>query len=325
MEPSSLDVSVIICTSSQERLSQLAAAVESVKQQRIPPREIIVVVDHNPALSHLARGVLKDATIVENKFKRGSAGARNSGVAQAQSEFVAFLDDDAVAARDWLSTLYQDCQDDGILGAGANVIPIWETGKPGWFPEEFYWVVGCSYVGLTEKRAPIRNPFGGGMCIRREIFQAVGGFREEIGRLGEEAELCIRSTQHWPRRKFLFEPRARIYHHVTPHRASWSYFCSRCYLEGLAQVMVSKLVGRSHRLGAAQTPLLRTLLKGVLRALDDAAAGYLDGLGRSWAIIIGVAVITLGYVVGLMEKRAATSTGFGPTGIMSQSPMSPPA
>ncbi len=70
-----------------------------------------------------------------------------------------------------------------MLGAGGSVIPRWETAKPSWFPEEFYWVVGCTYVGLPETRAPIRNPFGGAMCVRREIFETVGGFSEEIGRL----------------------------------------------------------------------------------------------------------------------------------------------
>lgn len=330
MSSTILDASVIICTYADERLNELVAAVRSVQQQQVPPREIIVVVDHNPALLARVGELLADVKVVENRQRRGLSGARNSGIAQAQSAFIAFLDDDAVAAPDWLPTLYQHCQDEQVLGVGGGVVPWWETTRPAWFPEEFYWVVGCTYLGLPEKLAPVRNPFGGAMCVRKEIFETVGGFREEIGRLGkrpvgcEETELCIRAAQQWPKRGFWFEPRAKIYHRVTASRASWKYFCSRCYAEGFSKAYVSKLVGRSDGLSAERTYTMQTLPRGVLRGLRDAAGGHLYGLGRAMAILAGLALTTVGYAVGSIEQNRAASNGLRPIRVRSESRMGPP-
>ena len=34
-----------------------------------------------------------------------------------------------------------------VLGVGGAAIPAWETAAPAWWPNEFGWVVGCSYRG----------------------------------------------------------------------------------------------------------------------------------------------------------------------------------
>ena len=99
---------------------------------------------------------------------------------------------------------------------GARVKPAWETARPAWFPEEFMWVVGCSYRGLPEARRPVRNLFGGSMCLKQEIFAKVGGFRHSVGRVAtkpmgcEETELCIRAKQRWPDKVFLYQPDSRV-------------------------------------------------------------------------------------------------------------------
>ena len=93
--------SVVICAYTEQRWDDLLAAVDSVCQQTIPPQEIIVVIDHNPALLQHAQDALshiKNIIVIENQEKHGLSGARNCGIKQARSPFIAFLDDDAVAA-----------------------------------------------------------------------------------------------------------------------------------------------------------------------------------------------------------------------------------
>ena len=65
-----------------------------------PPREAIVVVDHNLDLLALATAWLPGVRVVQNG-ECGASGGMNSGVA-AGGDVVAFLDDDAVAPLDWL-------------------------------------------------------------------------------------------------------------------------------------------------------------------------------------------------------------------------------
>jgi GT2 family glycosyltransferase len=316
-----IDVSVIICAYTEERWADIVAAVESLRGQIALPREIILVIDHNPSLYKRVRREISDVIAIENHEPRGLSGARNSGIAIAKSEWIAFLDDDATAATDWLARLYHHCtapkpffrgagdMGEQVLGAGGAVEPRWEGVKPAWFPEEFYWVVGCTYRGLPDKVSPVRNPLGGCMCVRREIFEVVGGFRSGIGRVGklpvgcEETELCIRARQHWPTRVFLFEPEAKIYHRVAASRMRWVYFRSRCYAEGLSKALVSKLVGSDAGLSAERAYTLYTLPLGVGRGLRDALRGDWAGLGRACAIVTGLLFTVAGYAVGLVTQN----------------------
>ena len=80
-------------------------AVASVQAQQPAPNEVILVVDHNPELLARLAEALPGVRVVPNTSERGSSGARNTGVALATGEIVAFLDDDAVAQPGWLAAL----------------------------------------------------------------------------------------------------------------------------------------------------------------------------------------------------------------------------
>src|SRR6266567_6901037 len=69
------DISVIICAYTEDRWNDLVAAIESVQQQTLSPREIIVVIDHNPGLLERARQHAS-GVVVENTGARGLSGAR---------------------------------------------------------------------------------------------------------------------------------------------------------------------------------------------------------------------------------------------------------
>jgi glucosyl-dolichyl phosphate glucuronosyltransferase len=305
------DVSVIICAYTEERWQDLVDAVASVQQQTLPPREIILVIDHNPRLFERAQTAITGVIVIENSEARGLSGAKNSGVAVAQGSLVAFLDDDATAEPDWLELLSQCCADPRVLGAGGTVEPEWLCRQPGWFPEEFYWVVGCSYQRLPEKPVEVRNPFGGCACYRREVFVSAGEFRDGMGRIGtlpmgcEETELCIRARQIWPGSVFLYQPRARIHHHITSTRATWRYFRSRCYAEGLSKAAVTQYVGAKDGLASERIYTLRTLPHGVARNLLQGVLRFnMGGFLRAGAIVAGLLITTAGYARGTMARRS---------------------
>ena len=71
-------ISVIICAYTEKRWNELLAAVESVQHQTHPPKEIIVVVDHNPNLLVRVQNQLPDVIAIENKGQKGASGARNT-------------------------------------------------------------------------------------------------------------------------------------------------------------------------------------------------------------------------------------------------------
>lgn len=300
-----LDFSVVICAYTEDRWADLTAAVASVQAQTRPARELIIVIDHNPRLCERARAAFPAVTVLENHQARGLSGARNTGLAAASGAVVAFMDEDAVAAADWLAELAAGYARPEVLGVGGAIEPQWETGRPAWFPAEFDWVVGCTYRGLPTTAAPVRNLIGCNMSVRREVFGEVGGFRDGVGRIGttpvgcEETELCIRARQHWPGRPFLYIPQARVHHRVPAVRAQWRYFQARCWSEGRSKALVAQLVGAQDALGTERAYTFKTLPAGVWRGLRDLVLGReLAGLQRAAAIAAGLALTALGYLSG---------------------------
>jgi glycosyltransferase involved in cell wall biosynthesis len=117
-------VSVVICAYTENRWAELVAAVESVHCQTLSPREIILVIDHNPPLLARAREQLPDVLVIENWQPRGLSGARNSGIAAGCGDVIAFMDEDATAAPDWLERLTRHYDSEEVLGVGGTIEPV---------------------------------------------------------------------------------------------------------------------------------------------------------------------------------------------------------
>lgn len=300
--------SVVICAYDEGRWDQLAASVRSVELQAHAADETVVVVDHNPTLLRRARAELPGARVVPNSAGQGLAGARNSGITATDGDIVAFLDDDAVADRDWLGRLVAPYAEPGVAGVGGRIAPDWQPARPRWWPEEFDWVVGCTYRGLPDDLGPVRNLIGCNMSFRRAVFERVGAFTEGIGRVGtrpvgcEETELCIRLSQGWPGAKLVYEPSALVHHHVPASRASWSYFRRRCFAEGQSKARVTQAVGASDALSSERRYVVHTLGTGVRHGLGAAAHGDAAGLGRAASIAAGVALASAGYAEGTLSR-----------------------
>jgi glycosyltransferase involved in cell wall biosynthesis len=310
-------VSVIICAFTEKRWDDVLEAVDSVTGQTLRPREIILVIDHNRALYERLRAHFADrpatepdVVVAENAHPQGLSGGRNTGVAVARGEVVAFLDDDAVAEPGWLEHMAAGYTDPHVLGVGGATFPDWRGGaRPAWFPAEFDWVVGCAYHGMPEVTTPVRNPFGGNSSFRRWVFTAVDPFARGIGRGGgtrplgcEETEFSIRLRQRFPGAVLLYEPRAVIWHKVPAARARWRYFAARCYAEGLSKASVARSVGAADALASERTYVRRVLPAGVARGLRDALRGRPSGLRRAAAIVGGLGATVAGYAAGTLAR-----------------------
>lgn len=298
--------SVIICTCSFERWPDLVEAVASVRNLSLAPDEIIIVVDHNPDLRSLAAAAFSDLVVIENREARGLSGARNSGIAAASGSIVIFLDDDAIADPQWLVHIEPHCRQPGVLGAMGQIEPIWVGSRPRWFPDEFLWVVGCTYRGFPERTSFIRNLLGCSMALRRDVLDTTGGFSARLGRNEsslawscEETELCQRARALNPTSEFVFEPAAVVRHKVPAKRLTPKYFGMRCYAEGRSKWRVSTLASSKNALSTEWTYVLQTLPRGVVRGLGDTFLRFdVGGLGRALAITVGLACTVTGFAVG---------------------------
>ena len=186
----------------------------------------MVVVDHNDVLLERARVSFPHGVeVVPNDDVHGLAGARNTGVRWATGDVVAFLDDDAVADPDWLATMLEQYRNHTVAGVGGVAEASWPAGVQA--------PVVPSGVRLGRRLqlprpayvvAPVRNPIGASMSLRRSLFHALGGFDTAMGRVGttplgcEETEFAVRARQHIAGVEFLHVPGAIVHHLVAPER-----------------------------------------------------------------------------------------------------------
>lgn len=319
---SAADVTAVICCYTMARWNELCLAIDSVTLNTTdPPGHVIVVVDHNDELQACVEGRLAtnssqmpNVTVLANGEAQGLSGARNTALAAAESAIVAFLDDDAVAPMDWSRRL-AGAFVDNVVVVGGGATPVWSAKEaPDWFPDEFGWVVGCSYVGMPSQPAYVRNVIGCNMAMLREAALRNGGFAGALGRVGadtagcEETELCIRMSEangEAAAQSVRFLPDLRVRHHVTHERETIGYFWRRCVGEGRSKAMVASRVGASQATSSERSHLTKVLPAGCLREAKRALRGDFSGAKRMTMIVVG----TVGAAVGFLRVRVAATIG----------------
>jgi hypothetical protein len=182
------DYTVVIPTLGRPCLAGCLAALDACRGPR--PRQVVVVADvpaaDLPRVEEAVRGSaggLADRTRVVCSGGRGPAAARNTGVRDAQTPWIAFLDDDVRVTAGWAHDLAAD-----LAAAGPG------TGG----------VQGRLHVPLPADRRPTdweRGTAGlehaawatADMAYRTAALRQTGGFDERFPRaFREDADLALR-------------------------------------------------------------------------------------------------------------------------------------
>lgn len=300
---------VIVCAYTLDRLALTVRCLDSVLAQDPAPDQVLAIVDHNEDLGRQLAGRFPTVDVRPNTGPRGLSGARNTGIDAATGDLISFIDDDATPDPGWLAGLTRAFDDPTVAVAGGAAIADWEVAQPSWFPDEYLWVVGCSYRGQVVS-GDVRNPLGCNMAFRRTVFEAVGRFHPAVGRLGtlpigaEETELCLRARSEIAGARVLMVDGAVVHHFVGRDRGRLSYFVRRCFYEGISKAVLRDLaVGDA--LATERSYVLRTLTSAAGRRLVQAVrldrpVGAIAGIG---ALGLGVVSATVGYAYGRIRTR----------------------
>jgi len=265
-----------------ERLNDVLELLDSIKDQTCRNIETIFVAERSRELYNRTKIYAKEKGIPNPKvlFNDGELGlsaARNLGIKEAEGDIIAFVDDDTLLYPDWAEEMVKTYEDDSVIGVTGPAIPLWEDeSAASWFPEEFYWIVGCTAWSDWNGIKEVRNAWGQGMSFKREAFQIAGPFSTEIGfdkggyrqglftlDIGDDVELSLRVRMKTGK-SIVGNPKVRLWHRVHSHRLSWRFITKRSYWIGRSRRVMKQLCPR---IGADKSDLLsqeHQLLKRIL-------------------------------------------------------------
>ncbi|WP_439026669.1 glucosyl-dolichyl phosphate glucuronosyltransferase [Haloarchaeobius sp. DT45] len=244
-----MKVSVVVCTYPTDRYECFHECVESVLGQTYEDMEVVLIIDGNEEVHEWTVddfGQEPNVRIHCNDENRGISYSRTKGAELADGEIVAMIDDDATAEPDWIETLVETYETTDALAVGGDVRPDWQVEKPDFFPDEFYWLVGCVEPGFAEDGEEVRNTYGSNISYRRDVFLNVGGYDPNTGRKGEkhlqahEAPAGIRMLEEYGR-GMVFNEDAVVHHKLFDYRGNYRWLVSRSFWQGYSKRVMDLL------------------------------------------------------------------------------------
>ena len=178
------DITVCICT--HNRSGMLAQCLAGLSRQDSLENAVILVVANNCSddtvrVAHSFEPVIPDLRVIEDPVP-GLSHARNQGLMQTQTPYIAYLDDDAIPEPGWLSSLLVAFQASDTLAIGGKITPVWQTRAPMWMSASFYPLLGgVDLGGGTFVPNSYFCPVGANMAFRTETLRQAGGFDERYG------------------------------------------------------------------------------------------------------------------------------------------------
>ena len=296
-------ISVVVCT--YNRCEPLAAMLQTACELAIPAdlRWELLVVDNNStdetrAIAERYREQLPIRYIFEPR--QGKTIALNRAVHEATGSLLIFTDDDVRLDPDWLSEMVRASvayPDAGWFG--GRVEPYWPAGRPAWLRPESLAVLGGFFVthdlGDQERRygSTAAEPIGANMAVRRETFERIGLYREDLGPSGERRGTHDDSELIWRAREAtilgVYVPTAHCEHLVAASRSTWRSFFRYGVAKGENQARVST--------EPARKGWRRRVLSYALRAVFQACKLRWDR--------VGLCIMNIGLEIGRQRGRSS--------------------
>lgn len=232
-------ISAVICT--YDRYDVLVKAIDSVLAQNLDKKLWkLLIIDNSPDQANAAKWQKKYEKTPNIDYKLepipGLSNARNVAARVCNTKYISFLDDDAIASKDWLEKVLEAFEhygdDAGIVG--GRVDPMWAKPRPSWLGDKLLGHVSVVNWGGSLREAGENEWFAGAnISFVTELINKFGGFSTSLGRIGsgnsllsnEEADLVAKIREAG--KKMIYAPEAQVDHLVEEKRLKKSWFRKR--------------------------------------------------------------------------------------------------
>lgn len=294
---------ITACVCTHNRSDYLRDCLDGLRAQTVGPDAFdILIVDSGSSageafeIAALVAGV-RNARLIRVD-RPGLSLARNTAASSGAAGYMAFLDDDAVPAANWIAEIHV------IVGnrfpapamvAGA-IWPLWEAPLPRWWPPNLHGVLSIIETqGQGEFRrngvAHTLEPYGANMIISISELVAQGGFLESIGRTGKTLLSDEEKVLAWHIQDrgntVLYASTVYVYHQIQAERLTISWLLTRMYWQGISRVRSARYLGGEY---CSRRELFRRLLVFMVLApvaLIPSACTWFIGLRWRWAYAHG--------------------------------------
>ena len=230
-------VSVIICT--YNRRDFLEHCLRSFTGQTIQPENLeFIVVDNNSSDDTISivkkyTGKIHSLTVV-TESKIGLSHARNRGLHEAKYDWVCYMDDDAIAHKDFIERLFYVINHYSFDGFGGMFYPWYFTPKPKWLSSDFGKMTMLrSTTGELSKGKTV----AGGICaFKKDLLIQVGEFPVDIGMRGNivgYGEENYVQNKLWENGAVIgFDPSWKMDHLVADYKYTVGWHLQRHFAKG---------------------------------------------------------------------------------------------
>ncbi len=288
---------VAVCTFRRPAVTETLSSLFG--QTRLPDRIVVIDNDDLPStaarIAEAAKGAPVPVTF-RHAPSQNIAIARNAALDVAPRSRLAFIDDDEVAAPDWLERL-EAALAPGLAAVFGPSIATYPPEAPTWMQ-----TLSPHSQFVSLKRGGVVTGHTANCLIDlRDPALAGHRFQEALGRRGaEDSDFFDRAFARGA--NFALAPDALVYEPVTPDRMAFGWLLRRRFRHGRAH---GRRHGEKNAFGLMISALAKTGYCGV-----DAALHAFSPAGRNRAILRGA--LHAGIAAGAATMRRGEATQAAP-------------
>lgn len=266
---------ITICT--YNRAKVLPYALQSAVNQSLNPQQYEILVIDNNCTDETQDIVHSFKTAHPNirsvgESQQGLSFSRNRAFQEAKGDIIIYVDDDAEMCPQYLENLKKILDEEQEIGAIGGPIEVgWLGPVPPWYEAGLDRAFNHLYYGSF--RMKLRYPrmiYGTNMAFPVSLLKKIGGFRTDIGIIGEQSlsteekkvfhriekkererfditgygetdiEILLKIDLN-ERQPILYDPLLKVRHLISPERLTPEYILTKASWQGRSQYRLERL------------------------------------------------------------------------------------